>query len=595
VERISASKGFQNSDRMIRFLRFVVEKTLAGEAGEIKEYTLGVEVFDRDPSFDPKTDTIVRVEARRFRRKLKEYYESEGADSAVRIDVPGPGYAPVFTSAPVAPVTAATPRKWKPAAAVLLLILAAAAGLSLYRLAGHGGADFSSIAVLPFSNMSSDASQEYFCDGFTEELISQLAGIENLHVVARTSVFEFKGKPQDVREIGRRLSVEALVEGSVRRQGDALRITAQLIRTSDGYHLWSHSWDRQAKDLIALQDEVAQAIAETLRRRLQPHAREPVNLEAYDLYLLGRYHWNRHEPAEYQKAIGYFEQAIAKDPKSALAYSGLSEVYSYMIDLDMAPTLQVAAKARDAADRALALNEGLAEAHTSRGLVAHEADWDPARAEREFRRAIELKPSFAYGIHWYAHFLDSQGKKAEAEREMRRAMAIDPLSRMLHIDVATLAWARRDFAASRREMERARELDPDYVLLDLGDGVLAMAAGDFAKAAATFRRAKDRTGGIPLFTALLGQAAALAGDTSSARRELAALSQAAREGYVPAYCFALVYYALGDREHGMTWLRRAFDDRSGTVHFLKDTPAMDLVRKDPAAAALLDRFGVSGR
>ncbi len=593
VQRISASPEFLNSERMVRFLRFVVDKSLAGDPDAIKEYTLGIEVFDRGPDFDPRSDTIVRVEARRLRRKLKEYYEAGGTNDPVLITMPSPGYAPVFTPAPVSTELKKerTSRRWHfgwfTAAILVAVLLGVAAYIQHARIAG---ATPSSVAVLPFTNLSADASQGYFCDGFTEELIGTLAGIQNLRVVARTSVFEYKDKPKDVREVGRKLGVDALVEGSVRREGDTVRITAQLVKTSDGTHIWSRSWDRYITDSLALQSDIAQAVAETFRRSLKPAAAPQLNLEAYDLYLLGRQHWNLMTPGELQKSVGYFEQAIAKDPNFALAYSGLSEAYSYMIDMDFAPTRLLGAKARAAADRALSLDEGLAEAHTSRGLVALDCDWDTATADKEFRRAIELKPSFAYGIHWYAHFLDSRGRLAEAEREMKRALQLDPLSRMLIIDAATIAYKQRKYGEAMRLLDRVRALEPEYSLLEFAYGVTYMAQGKHSEAVAALRKARQQFG-VPLVVSALGMAEASSGDRKAASADLDSLLRLAKTEYVPGYSIAFIYYALGDRVNGLMWLRRAYDDRSAMLLYMRNTPLVDTLRADPEAASLLDRMG----
>ena len=448
-ERIASSPGFRNSHRMVRFLRFVVEKSLAGEAGELKEYLLGVEVFDRAEAFDPKIDTIVRVEARRLRKKLKEYYDGEGAAERVRIDIPGPGYVPSITS--IAEPEAAEPaaKDYRPLliwAAVGMILVGTALGWTMRPSAQN--AKIGSIAVLPFADMSSAKDQEYFCDGFTEELISSLASAGGLRVVARTSAFAFKGKSTDIREIARVLNAAAIVEGSVRRSGGTIRVTAQLIRASDGYHIWAKSYDRNLEDVLVVQQEIAEQIAATLSRQLSAESRpaselKVANLESHDLYLLGRHHWNKFDPMSLEKAIGYFKKAIELDPKSSQAYSGLADTYSYMIDADLMPTATLLPLARDAADRALALDPHLAEAHTARGLVAHELEWDQTRAEGEFVRAIQLKPSYAYGIHWYAHFLESKDLFDEALKEMRRAVEIDPLSRIFLEDSGSISMARR--------------------------------------------------------------------------------------------------------------------------------------------------------
>jgi len=600
LTRISASKAFKNSDRMVRFLTFVVEKTLAGEEAQLKEYVVGTEVFDRPQSFDPKADTIVRVEARRLRRKLKEYYDQEGAADEIRIDVPSPGYVPVISAASATPSdapappppAAATPRKAVLAAAAAGIGILALAGWWLTRTAGANSID--SIAVLPFSDMSSAKDQEYFCDGFTEELISTLAGTPGLRVVARTSVFAFKNRPADIREIGRVLNAGAIVEGSVRRDQGNLRITAQLIRTRDGYHIWSHSYDRKLEDVLAVQQELAEQLAGTLEKQLSKPAPAPSDsLEAHDLYLLGRYHWNRFEPEEIEKAMGYFEKAIALEPGSARNYSGLADAYSYLIDMDFAPTAEMLPKARAAADRALELDPNSAEAHCARGLVAHELEWDQPRAKREFLRAIELKPNYAYGIHWYGHFLESQGKLQEALAEMKRALAIDPLSRMIVDDSAMIQWKLHRYDDALKSLERGQELDPDYFLYDLSRACVYESQKDFPRALEAFRIARQKLRDAPLAVALLARDEALAGDTGSARRDLAVLKEEAGKMYVPDYLFAAVEYALGDVEAGRASLKKSIDAHCGLLLWLKTAPTFDQITADAQVAEQMRKIGGS--
>ncbi|MEO8099102.1 MAG: hypothetical protein ABI811_15470 [Acidobacteriota bacterium] len=601
LAEVISSPGFTNSERMVRFLRYVVEKTLAGDPDAIKEYTLGIEVFDRDPSFDPKMETIVRVEARRLRRKLQEYYDGPRGQASIRIEMPSPGYAPVFSvlesASPNPAEPEPKPRKprfaWLAVAGGLLAVgLIGAAYWSMRPTTNQ----LNSVAVLAFANLSGDPNLEYFSDGFSEEVIDRLTSIPDLRVAARTSAFEFKKNPLDIREIGRRLNVDALVEGSIRRGGDTVRITAQLVRSSDGIHIWSKSWDRPLKDVLAVETEIATAIAESFQRSLassRSSAGVPPSLEAHDLYLLGRYHWNQQEPEELERAIAYFNQAIARSPDYALAYSGLSEVYSYQIDLDFAPTAEVASKARAAADRALVLDDALAEAHTSRGLVAVEADWDFARAEREFQRALQLKPGFAYGIHWYAHYFEYLGRPAEGLPYLQRAIALDPLSRMYRLDLSANYYQQRQFDQALAEVERGRTIEREWPLFDLATAVAYLARGDNARAVESARSAAQKLGPMPLAMVTLIQAEAASGNQAAARAELLRMQQAATQGYVPAFAFSLAHYALGNREEGFQWLQRAFDQRNGGLMWMRSWPLFDPVKKDPRAKLLLDRVGVN--
>ncbi len=600
-ERIAASTGFRNSDRMVRFLRFVVEKHLSGEADQLKEYLLGIEVFDRPESFDPKADTIVRVEARRLRKKLKEYYDGEGAAEVLRIDIPRPGYVPVVTSietdaeaepAVEAPVVQQR-RRWLPTAVAAVVLLALVL-LWMYRPSAEN-ARIDSIAVLPFSDMSAAKDQEFFCDGFTEELISSLASASGLRVVARTSTFAFKGKNTDIREIGHQLNAGAIIEGSVRRSGTTMRVTVQLIRASDGYHIWAKSFDRNTEDVLAMQQEISQQIVSSFSKSLggvrTASELKIANLEAHDLYLVGRYQLNKFEPASIEKAMGYFQKAIELDPRSAESYSGLADAYSYLIDMDYMPTSQILTMARNAADKALELAPNLADAHTARGLVAHELEWDQARAEKEFKRAIELRPSFAYGIHWYAHFLESQGKMEEALAEMRRALAMDPLSRMYTTDAGMIMWKmhRNDEAAAFAR--RVQELDPEYMFLDIMLGGVYRGKGDWPTAMKHYRAIRAKMPEVPLVVGMLAQAEALSGNAAGARRELAALVDLSKKSYVPDYLFALVYDSLGNHEAARGSLKKAVDAHSGLLIWMSNSPLFDGLRADPGCKELLAKIG----
>ena len=590
LETVVSSPGFRNSERMVRFLRVIVEKALSGEAGAVKEYTLGVEVFDRPPDFDPKNDTIVRVEARRLRRKLEEYYQGPGTQDRWRIDMPSPGYAPVFVETELAAAPAPPPprRSWIWPAAALIL---AAGAASAWWATSRSSSGLTSVAVLPFANMSGDPNLEYFSDGFTEELIDRLSAIANLRVAARTSSFQFKGRALDIREIAKRLNVDAVVEGSVRRAGDTVRITAQLIRASDGYHVWSRTWDRQGKGVLEVETEVASAIADSYRLTLKPAGPAAPSLEAHDLYLIGRFHWHTFEPAGLFKAIEHFEHAIALAPDFVLAYSGLSEAYSYLIDGDFGPPHEFAPKAKAAALKAIALDPTMAEAHTSLGLVKMDAEWDFAGAAASFERALQLKPRFAYGIHWHAHYLENVGRVDEGCAEMQRASEIDPLDRVYQFDIAMCRYKQRRFDDARAQLSRARVLDPHWPLWDAAECQFAMGQRKAAEALAAARKFEARFGPAPIAIVLLAQSEALAGNREGARVQLKRLQTMAPKEYVPASAMALAHYAAGEAEEGYHWLRRAWDDRNGVLLWLGGSPLFDPARQDPRGARLLDHLG----
>jgi len=308
-----------------------------------------------------------------------------------------------------------------------------------------------SIAVLPFTNLSVDKEQEYFCDGMAEEIISALTHVEGLHIVARTSAFAFKGEKLDVREIGKRLNVGTVLEGSVRKAGNRLRISAQLINVADGYHLWSEKYDRDMEDIFAIQDEISLAIVDKLKVKLLGEEKAALvkrytdNLEAYSLYLKGRYHWSKRTPEGIKKAIQHFKQVIEKDPNYALAHAGLADCYSMLEQARVLPAKEAFPKAKAAVTKALEIDETLAEAHTSLAFVRWYYDWDWAGAEKEFLRAIELNPNYPTGHQWYAVYLAEMGRPAEAISEIKKAQELDPLLVIINIASAWILICARQY------------------------------------------------------------------------------------------------------------------------------------------------------
>jgi TolB-like protein len=394
LDKILASPGFINADRLTRFLRYTVEETLNGQTDKLKETLLGIEVFNRKTTYDPRVDAVVRTEAVKLRARLRDYYEADGREDELIIDLPKGGYVPAFRirEKPVeTPAAAAVEgfdnthkgHDWRPAIAGALIV--AILAISIYlttrnrtRAATNpAGADVASIAVLPFADLSPDRDQEYFCDGMTEEIIDALAKVEGFRVVARTSSFAFKGKQQDIREIGKKLNVGAVLEGSVRKDGNLLRVTAQLNSVADGYHLWSQTYERELKDVFAVQDEIAKAIVSTLQLKLaSPQPKRARNVEVYDLYLQGRYHWGRWRTEGAERALQFFEQATQKDPAYAGAYAGIADSYAWLGFFGTLPPNEAMPKARAAAEnrRPLWLQHCLfVAARPQRGSIARDA------------------------------------------------------------------------------------------------------------------------------------------------------------------------------------------------------------------------------
>jgi TolB-like protein/Flp pilus assembly protein TadD len=452
------------------------------------------------------------------------------------------------------------------------------------------------IAVLPFVNASGDAENEYLSDGITDELIIALSKVEGLNVASRTSVFALKGLREDVRSLGARLNVSAVLEGTVRRAGNRLRITVQLTGVADGRTLWSERYDRELADVFAIQDEIARTIVTTLRATLlrdlgdAPPVRYTANLRAYHLYLKGRYWWNRRTQEAIAEGIKYFEQAIAEDPGYALAYTGLSDSYALQVDYRGVPVREGMERAREFARRALALDDTLAEAHTSLGWVAFIYDWDWVAAGREFERAIALNPAYSVARQWHAWFLIAMGRVQEALAEGRRALELDPASVSIRRSVGWLHYYAREPAVALDHFRRALAMNPtadeNHRLLGLAYAQL----GQYDEAAAAFREAVATSDRPSLATADLGVVAAARGRPGEARAVLEGLRAEAREHYVSPVSFAVLHVSLGEHDAAFEALERAYQDRRGWLAYLRVEPALDPLRGDPRFTSLLERM-----
>jgi len=451
------------------------------------------------------------------------------------------------------------------------------------------------IAVLPFVNASPDPENEYLSDGITDELIDVLAKVEHLRVASRTSVFAFKGKPQDVRAIGALLGAAVLLEGTVRRAGDRLRITAQLSSTEDGRLLWSQRFDRRLDDVFAIQEEISRTIVDTLRASVAGlsaprRKRATENVKAYGLYLKGRYAWNKRTQEGVAEGIQYFEQAIAEDPRFALAYTGLSDSYALQIDYRSVPVGEGMERARTAARRALELDETLAEAHASLAWCLFIYDWEWDAAEREFRRAIELDPRYASARQWHAFLLVTRGRLDEAMAESLRALELDGTSVSVRRSVGWAHYYARRHDQARYHMLRAMTMNPmaaeSYRILAL----IYEQQGNLQEAERVAREATELPAGGTYTQATLGFVLGRAGKTAEARAVLETLEQQARTGYVSPVAFATVYLGLGDMDHALDWMERAFEDRRGWLAYLKVNPILDPVQQLPRFQALVKKM-----
>jgi len=453
-----------------------------------------------------------------------------------------------------------------------------------------------SIAVLPFVNLSADPENEYFSEGMTEEIINALTRVAALRVASRTASFAFKGAGQDIRVIGEKLQVRTLLEGSVRRAGEKLRITAQLINVADGYHLWSSTYERELRDVFAMQDEIARAIVGALRVKLVSH---PVltlveprtdNVEAYALYLKARYFWRRKSASGLKQCITYFEQALAADPAYSLAAAGLADSYTALGYYNYLPPRAAFPQAKAAADRALAIDSRLAEAHTARACVSLLYEWDWPGAERGFDRAIALAERYPTAHFWHTCYLWATGRTGEGVQEAVRAQALAPLSLVCNANLAWALYFDRRYAAAASQCQRTLELDPRYVLAHTVLGQVHAATSRYDAAIDAFQSAVNVSGGLPFAVAALGYAYARAGEGREAAAVLEKLSQRTAAEYVPPFCVALVHTGLGDVDQALHWLERACEERSHWLVYLKAWPLFDALRSDARFTSLLGRI-----
>jgi serine/threonine-protein kinase len=451
-----------------------------------------------------------------------------------------------------------------------------------------------SIAVLPFRNMSAEVENEYFSDGITEEIINALSKIEALRVASRTSAFAFKGKDQDVRGIGAELGVRTVLEGSVRRSGSRLRVTAELVNVADGYHLWSERYDREMHDVFEIQDEIALAIAGTLKVRLLAGeegaivSRGTEDFEAYNHYLKGKYFFNRRVP---RQAIAEFERAIARDPAYAPAHTGLADSYCIFGFYGGIPTLDAFGNARAAATKARELDPDSPETHLSLGLVEHYYGWDFEKEEREFRRAIELAPRSAASYSWLGLMVAFMDRTEEALEMARRATQLEPLSPNAQTNVAWCFFAQRQYEEAAREAGRALTLDPEALYPLWMSGLTLQMLGRFSESVATFEKAVRLTDREQTYyLALLGGGYAAAGRRADAERILGELHERSAREYISPYHLAFLHMPLGDHDAAVAALDRGCEERNALAWWPKTSPVFDPLRDHPGFANVLRKI-----
>lgn len=461
------------------------------------------------------------------------------------------------------------------------------------------------LAVLPFENLTGDAGQEYFSDGLTEEMIAQLGQLnpKRLGVIARTSVMQYQRSRQPLEQISRDLGVQYVLEGSVRRDSQKVRITAELIQMSDQKTIWSRQYDRELTSILALQGEIAQEIAHEIQLILGDEGKRfaadpkpgasPVSYDAYDLYLKGRYFWNKRSAQGFQQAIVCFQQAVTKDPNYARAYAGLADSYALTSSYNLGRQEDLMPKARAAALRALQIDDTLAEAHTSLALIAENYDWDWETAGKEFRRAIELNPGYPTAHQWYAEYLAWQGRFDQAFAEMEQARQLDPLSLSITTDHAATLYYSRQYDRAIEELRSVIDMDPAFPRARAILVLSYVQKRRFSEALAHVENL-PRIDPSPGVWALEAYAYGRSGQPAQARRALAKFEQLNRHGQLnPTTFLALAYAGIGDKEKFFACLHQAFVERSNSLTALKVDPMYDPFRGDPRFQALLRQVGLA--
>jgi TolB-like protein len=562
LERVVHSSGLRASASICRLLRYTVESVLCNNAQKLKEYVIGLEVFGRGEKFDPGSDAIVRVQARKLREKLDVYYRTEGADDTMQIEFPKGGYVPSFTA--------------KKAPAVR------------------------TIAVLPFINLSPENDSSYFADGLTEELMHALTPVRELRVVARTSAFQFRNSGQDIRQIGRALNAELLLEGSVRLAAGQVRITARLESAADGMQLWSGRYDRKLEEILQIQDEIAGAIAATVKRTVAsmeplpdkpilaqtaPRGDAEIDLEAMKLYLKGRHFWNQRTAAGFRKAVECFQQAIACQPHFSRANAGLADVYVLMMMHNLGSPRTLMPKARQAAVAALETDPASSQAHCSLAAVCGLVDWNWTAADAEFQRSIEIDPNYATAYHWRALICDiPQSRLDRAVADMRKAEQLDPLSLPMVSDCGFVLYLSRRYEEAETQYSAAMEINPNFYRVHIFLGRLYAAQQRYEKAIAHLNRAFDSMDGDAFRSQALGTLGFLhgrLGNREQLAKAVAELEALDRRSFASPIDWAILAVGAGDFDGAFRHLTEAARQKAGFLVFLGHEPLLDDLRPDP--------------
>jgi TolB-like protein/Flp pilus assembly protein TadD/class 3 adenylate cyclase len=494
--------------------------------------------------------------------------------------------------------------RWIATLTALLLLAAIVGGLILAskkRKSSIGSIPEKSIAVLPFENLSGDPENAYFADGIQEEILTRLSKIADLKVISRTSTQRYKSAPDNLTEIAKQLGVAHILEGTVQKAADQVRVNVQLINAENDSHVWADKFDRKLTDIFAVESEIATKIAETLQAKLTGAEQRAIssrptdNPEAHQFYLKGRYYWNKRYEEGLTKAIEYFKQAIGADPNYAPAYAGLADSYALLgfHGYGVLPPTEAMPKAKAAAEKALQIDEALGEAHASLAYVTDGYDWDLAGAEKEYKRAIELNPNYATAHQFYGVHLAVTGRHQEAMAEIKQAQQLDPLSLIINVNVAWIFYFARQYDQAVVQCEKTLELDPNFAGTHWMRGQAYRQKGIYEKAIAEFQKAASLSKSDAVLIAVLGHAYAVAGKRGEAQKVINELKELSKRRYFPAYFIALIYVGLDDKDQAFEWLEKAFAERS-ELTFLKAEPMFDPIRSDARFQDLVRRVEAKG-
>jgi TolB-like protein/Tfp pilus assembly protein PilF len=585
LEKALASSAFARAPRDQSFLRFVCDEALAGRGGDLKETVIATTLFGRKGGYDPKVDSIVRVVASHVRRRLEQYYQTEGAADALRIVLPRGGYEPTFAPPAEKPVGALRRRRWLIAAVALSALAGVGIGYLLRSPAWRS--DRTALVVLPFANLDGSPESDRLADALSEDLTTELARGARLRVVARTSALLFRKQGADAREIGARLAVGSMLEGSVRRSGGVVRITAQLIELRGGYHLWSEAFEGPPARLAEFQDRIAQAV----RRRLGDSGPPPRSVplpspEAQDAYFQARYLLRRGAEGR-EKAVPLLEKAVALEPRYPAAWAALATAYSTMAFHMEGPTAELAAKAKAAGSRALELDPESAEAAVAMGGVAYAREHDWAAADAWFRRALAASPNYPRALTANGLFLMTRARAADAVHYLRQARDLDPLSSIASNDFAVVLWCAGRYRESIQAAGRSLAVQPDFAAARIVRGMCYVETGDLAGAGVDLEEALRLVGRLNVVLGALGYRHARAGRRAEA--ETLAREIQANGGSFHA---AVIAAGMGDRTRAIELLNQSLAGGETDAVFFPSHPAFAGLGAEPGYRALLARVGL---